>query len=168
MKVPSFFNNRIVRLVFLALAVLNIIGYLGTGAYECLLVFAVGYALTDNYCHNQSCSILGALFAANFVWGCGRVKETFVETMKGAKEHSKDAADSATKAAMQAMKEGMSDEDKQKMLEAAQAAAQAAKTAEHCKSGGGGDMTDEQKAAMKADGLTYKFENDTCNVSLTE
>ena len=81
MKVPSFFNNKIVQYVFLALAVMNILGYLSTGAYECLLVFAVGYALTDNYCRNRSCSILGALFAANFVWGCGRVKETFVETL---------------------------------------------------------------------------------------
>ena len=103
MKVPSFFNNKIVRWVFLALAVMNIIGYLSTSAYECLLVFAVGYALTDNYCNNQSCSILGALFAANFVWGCGRVKETFVEAMKGAKEHAQDASSSATKAASAAL-----------------------------------------------------------------
>ena len=124
MKVPSFFNNKIVQYVFLALAVMNILGYLSTGAYECLLVFAVGYALTDNYCKNRSCAILGALFAANFVWGCGRVKETFVESMKGAKEHAKDASESATKAALEAMKEGNEDDEKaKKALEAAQAAA---------------------------------------------
>ena len=101
MKVPSFFNNKIV---------------------QCLLVFAVGYALTDNYCRNRSCSILGALFAANFVWGCGRVKETFVETMKGAKEHATDASESATKAAMEAMKEGADKEATDSALEAAKAA----------------------------------------------
>ena len=123
MKVPSIFNNKIVRYVFLALAVMNILGYLSTGAYECLLVFAVGYALTDNYCKNQSCSILGALFAANFIWGCGRVKETFVEGMKGAKEHAKDASESATKAALEAMKEGNDDEAAAAALKAAQAAA---------------------------------------------
>lgn len=126
MKVPSFFNNKIVRYVFLALAIMNILGYLSTGAYECLLVFAVGYALTDNYCHNQSCSILGALFAANFIWGCGRVKETFVESMKDSDEHSKDASESATKAALEAMKEGgKSDKEIQSKLAAAQLAANA-------------------------------------------
>lgn len=169
MKVPSFFNNKIVRWVFLALAVMNIIGYLSTSAYECLLVFAVGYALTDNYCNNQSCSILGALFAANFVWGCGRVKETFVEAMKGAKEHAQDASSSATKAASAALKEGMTDDEKQAMLEAAQAAAAAATKAEHCKAGGGGDMTDEQKNDMAdQDFLQYKFENDSCSVSMKQ
>ena len=110
MKVPGFFNNKIVKYVFLALAVLNVVGYLSTGSYECFLVFAVAYALTDNYCKNQSCSILGALFAANFVWGCGRVKESFVEAMKDSDGHSADAAVSATKAALEAMKEGAGEE----------------------------------------------------------
>ena len=145
MKVPSFFNNKIVRWVFLALAVMNIVGYLGTGAYECLLVFAVGYALTDNYCKNQSCSILGGLFAANFVWGCGRVKETFVETMKGAKEHSKDAAASATKAAQEA------------------AAAYGKFSAAECAVGGGDK--DKLKGVFK-DGLTYTLEGDQCKIEL--
>jgi len=111
MKVPGFFNNKIVKYVFLALAVLNVVGYLSTGSYECFLVFAVAYALTDNYCKNQSCSILGALFAANFVWGCGRVKESFVEAMKDSDGHSADAAISATKAALGAMREGASDKE---------------------------------------------------------
>ena len=120
MKVPAFFNNKIVKYVFLALAVLNVVGYLSTGSYECFLVFAVAYALTDNYCKNQSCSILGALFAANFVWGCGRVKESFIEAMKDSDGHSKDAAESATKAALEAMKEGAPNaDDKVKLAEAA-------------------------------------------------
>lgn len=143
MKVPSFFNNKIVRYVFLALAVMNILGYLSTGAYECLLVFAVGYALTDNYCHNQSCSILGALFAANFIWGCGRVKETFVESMKGSKEHTKDASESATKAALEAMKENNTSESElQSKLEAAQKAAKAVTEQANCE----GKMTGEHAA----------------------
>lgn len=148
MKVPSFFNNKIVRYVFLALAVMNILGYLSTGAYECLLVFAVGYALTDNYCHNQSCSILGALFAANFIWGCGRVKETFVESMKGSKEHSKDASESATKAALEAMKEAnkgtgaVSDSELQTKLAAAQVAANAVTEQTKCE----GKMTGDHAA----------------------
>ena len=120
MKVPGFFNNKIVKYVFLALAVLNIVGYLSTGSYECFLVFAVAYALVDNYCKNQSCSILGALFAANFVWGCGRVKESFVEAMKDSDGHARDAAESATKSALEAMKEGAGDaEDKAELAKKA-------------------------------------------------
>ena len=125
MKVPSFFNNKIVKYVFLALAVLNVVGYLSTGSYECFLVFAVAYALTDNYCKNQSCSILGALFAANFVWGCGRVKESFVEAMKDSAGHSQDAAESATKAALEAMKEGASDKECDEKCELAKKAKKA-------------------------------------------
>tara|TARA_B110000008_G_C16823266_1_gene505525 strand:- start:85 stop:507 length:423 start_codon:yes stop_codon:yes gene_type:complete len=120
MKVPGFFNNKIVKYVFLALAVLNVVGYLSTGSYECFLVFAVAYALTDNYCKNQSCSILGALFAANFVWGCGRVKESFVEAMKDSDGHSKDAAESATKAALEAMKEAAPEEVVQEKMAVAE------------------------------------------------
>ena len=151
MKVPSIFNNKIVRYVFLALAVMNILGYLSTGAYECLLVFAVGYALTDNYCKNQSCSILGALFAANFIWGCGRVKETFVEGMKGAKEHAKDASESATKAALEAMKEGNDDEAAAAALKAAQAAAESVTEMEKCDGNIAGH-----------DGYVYKKNGDKC------
>lgn len=134
MKVPGFFNNKIVKYVFLALAVLNVVGYLSTGSYECFLVFAVAYALTDNYCKNQSCSILGALFAANFVWGCGRVKESFVEAMKDSDGHSQDAAVSATKAALEAMKEGASDkecDDKCQLAKLAKAEAECKKKDGH-------------------------------------
>ena len=154
MKVPSFFNNKIVQYVFLALAVMNILGYLSTGAYECLLVFAVGYALTDNYCRNRSCSILGALFAANFVWGCGRVKETFVETMKGAKEHATDASESATKAALEAMKEGADKEATDSALEAAKAAAKSVTDMNNCE----GSMKDAGH-----DGYMYMKDGDTCS-----
>ena len=86
---------------------MNVVGYLSTGSYECFLVFAVAYALTDNYCKNHKLFNFKALFAANFVWGCGRVKESFVEAMKDSDGHSKDAAESATKAALEAMKEEM-------------------------------------------------------------
>lgn len=105
MKVPGIFNNKILCYAMLFLATMNIIGYLTTGAYECLLVFSVAYAGVNHLCKNQTCAILGGLFAANFLWGCGRVKETFVEAMKGSEEHASDASASATKAALEAMKE---------------------------------------------------------------
>ncbi|RZD41459.1 MAG: hypothetical protein CXT73_04920 [Methanobacteriota archaeon] len=127
MKVPGIFNNKILCYAMLFLATMNIIGYLTTGAYECLLVFSVAYAGVNYLCKNQSCSILGALFAANFIWGCGRVKETFVETMKDSDAHMNDAADSSTKGALEAMKEFNKDPSDAK----ANKATVAAKAAEH-------------------------------------
>ena len=115
---------------------------------------------------NHSGSIFGGLFAANFVWGCGRVKETFVETMKGAKEHSKDAADSATKAAQEAMKDpNAASDSKAQMLKAAQeaAAAYGKFSAAECAVGGGDK--DKLKGVFK-DGLTYTLEGDQCKIEL--
>jgi hypothetical protein len=126
MKVPGIFNNKILCYAMLFLATMNIIGYLTTGAYECLLVFSVAYAGVNYFCKNQSCSILGALFAANFMWGCGRVKETFIESMKDADAHLADAAASSTKGALEAMKEFAKNpsEGKAKKAEVAAAAAE--------------------------------------------
>jgi hypothetical protein len=86
--------------------------------------------------------------------------------MKGAKEHSKDAADSATKAAQEAMKDPMTDKDsKAQMLKAAQAAAAAYGkfSLEDCAVGGGGK--DKLKGVFK-DGLTYTLEGDQCKIEL--
>ena len=149
MKVPGIFNNKILCYAMLFLETMNIIGYLTTGAYECLLVFSVAYAGVNHLCKNQTCAILGGLFAANFLWGCGRVKETFVEAMKGANEHSDDASASATKAALEAMKEAATSgnpADKAKADALAKAAEEAAKAA----------TTKEACEAAKADG--YSFE----------
>ena len=151
MKVPGIFNNKILCYAMLFLATMNIIGYLTTGAYECLLVFSVAYAGVNHLCKNQTCAILGGLFAANFLWGCGRVKETFVEAMKGSEQHAGDASASATKAALEAMKEAANSgnpADKAKADALAKAAADAAKAATDA---------DLCKAA-KADGYTFKPE----------
>ena len=150
MKVPAIFNNKILCYAMLFLATMNIIGYLTTGAYECLLVFSVAYAGVNHLCKNQTCAILGGLFAANLLWGCGRVKETFVEAMKGSSAHADDASASATKAALEAMKEAATSNnpaDKKKADALAAAAAAAAKAAD----------TKEKCDAAKADG--YSFES---------
>ena len=135
----------------LFLATMNIIGYLTTGAYECLLVFSVAYAGVNHLCKNQTCAILGCLFAANLLWGCGRVKETFVEAMKGSSAHADDASASATKAALEAMKEAAasgSNKDANAADAAAQLAAKAAEAAakikveKDCKGKMSGDFKD--------------------------
>ena len=140
----------------LFLATMNIIGYLTTGAYECLLVFSVAYAGVNHLCKNQTCAILGGLFAANFLWGCGRVKETFVETMKDSTAHAMDSSASATKAALEAMKEfktnptqGSADTAKAAQDAAAKAAAAAADIAKNA-----GDDKACKGASM--DGYTFK------------
>lgn len=150
MKVPAIFNNKILCYAMLFLATMNIIGYLSTGAYECLLVFSVAYAGVNHLCKNQTCAILGGLFAANLLWGCGRVKETFVEAMKDSSAHADDASASATKAALEAMKEAATSNnpvDKKKADALAKAAADMAKAAD----------TKEKCDAAKAEG--YSFES---------
>jgi len=105
MKIPNLFKNKILCYALLVLAVLNVIGYITSGAYECLIVFLLAYYGADQYFNNMSVSVIVALFASNFVFGCGRVKETFVENMKGSKEHMADAANMAAKGASEAFKE---------------------------------------------------------------
>ena len=58
------------------------------------------------YCKNKSLAILAALFVANFVFGCGRVKEGFEEAMKAPEDLLKDAAEAAEKAGGMLEKEG--------------------------------------------------------------
>ena len=152
MKVPAIFNNKILCYAMLFLATMNIIGYLTTGAYECLLVFSVAYAGVNHLCKNQTCAILGGLFAANLLWGCGRVKETFVEAMKGSEQHANDASASATKAALEAMKEAAStgsDKDANAADAAAQLAAKAAEAA--------AKITEEKKCKGKMTGEFKDF-----------
>ena len=84
MKLPGLFKNKILCYALVVLAVLNVIGYITAGAYECLAVFLLAYYGADQYCKNMSCSIIVGLFASNFLFGCGRVKETFVENLKRA------------------------------------------------------------------------------------
>ena len=110
MKVPKIFNNEVVHYALIFLAVLNVVGYVAAKAYECLVLFGVGYYAANTYIKNVGLSILAALFLSNFVFGCGRVTESFVENMKGSREHMVDAAKSAQKAAF----EGLNETEKEK------------------------------------------------------
>ena len=95
MKVPAILKNKYVCYALMALASLNVIGYLTVKAWECLALFTLTAYSCYCYCNNVSCSILAALFVANFVFGCGRVKEGFEDAMKGPVEHMNDVADIA-------------------------------------------------------------------------
>ena len=107
MKVPAVLKNKYLFYALAVLAALNVIGYASVKAYECLALFLLaGYGM-HCYCKNKSLAILAALFVANFVFGCGRVKEGFEEAMKAPEDLLKDAADAASKAGEQlSMQEG--------------------------------------------------------------
>lgn len=99
MKVPALLKNKYVFYGLAAVAVLNVAGYAMVRSYECLALFGLSAYGAHCYCKNKSLSILAALFVANFVFGCGRVKEGFEEVMKGSRDHLNDARNSADKAA---------------------------------------------------------------------
>ena len=98
MKVPALLKNKYVCYALMALATLNIIGYVTVKAWECLALFSLAGYSAHCYCKNVSLAILAALFVANFVFGCGRVKEGFEDALKGPVEHLKEAKDEAEQA----------------------------------------------------------------------
>ena len=130
MKVPAVLKNKYLFYALAVLAALNVIGYASVKAYECLALFVLaGYGM-HCYCKNKSLAILAALFVANFVFGCGRVKEGFEEAMKAPEDLLKDAAEAAEKAG------GMLDrEGKEGMADVcAQVSGAALDTANECES----------------------------------
>ena len=106
MKVPAVLKNKYLFYALAVLAALNVIGYASVKAYECLALFLLaGYGM-HCYCNNKSLSILAALFVANFVFGCGRVKEGFEEALKAPEDLLKDAAEAASEAGDRLRKKG--------------------------------------------------------------
>ena len=67
-------------------------------AWECLALFGLSAYSAHCYSGDKCVAILAALFVANFVFGCGRVKEGIDETLKGPEDHAADAAHSASEA----------------------------------------------------------------------
>lgn len=92
MKVPALLKNKYVCYALMALAALNVIGYVTVKAWECLALFSLAGYSAHCYCKNVSVAILAGLFVANFVFGCGRVKEGFEDAMKGPVEKMADIA----------------------------------------------------------------------------
>ena len=110
MKVPAVLKNKYLFYALAVLAALNVVGYASVKAYECLALFVLaGYGM-HCYCNNKSLAILAALFVANFVFGCGRVKEGFEEAMKAPEDLLRDVKDAAVKAGGMLEKEGMDQE----------------------------------------------------------
>ena len=79
-------KNKYVLYAVSALAVLNVLGYLSIGSMECLGVFALTALVCQQYNKNMTVCLLAAIFAANVVFGCGRIKENFTEGADEMKE----------------------------------------------------------------------------------
>jgi len=101
MKVPALLKNKYVCYALLALATLNIIGYVSVKAWECLALFVLAGYSCYCYCKNVGCSVLAAIFVANFVFGCGRVKEGFEDALKGPVENLLEGEENINKAVSQ-------------------------------------------------------------------
>ena len=107
MKVPGILKNKYVFYALAALAVLNVVGYVSVQAWECLALFSLTAYSAHCYCNNKACAILAALFVANFVFGCGRVKAGMEDMLKSAEDHMADVVAAADKASEKAETEGM-------------------------------------------------------------
>lgn len=88
LTLQNVLKNKYVLYAVSALAVLNVLGYLSIGSMECLGVFALTALVCQQYNKNMTVCLLAAIFAANVVFGCGRIKENFVE----GNEHATDGA----------------------------------------------------------------------------
>ena len=104
MQVPSLFRNKYVRMAAIALAVINVLGYLSVKAYECLALFGLAAYSANCYCKNTVCAILAGLFVANFVFGCSRVQEGLESAIGGPAKDMQNLADKAKKVLENSMK----------------------------------------------------------------
>ena len=98
MKLPGFLSNKYVFYALATLAVLNVVGYVSVKAWECLVLFVLTAYSTQCYSKNKCASILAALFVANFVFGCGRLREGLENITDGPTESLGKAAEAVEKA----------------------------------------------------------------------
>ena len=78
MNIDKLLNSKPLYWIAMILMVINILGYISIGSIECIVIFAIGYYVSNYFTKKyQSLDILAGLFAANVVFGCGRIKEGF-------------------------------------------------------------------------------------------
>ena len=98
----SLLKNKYVLYAVSALAAINVLGYLSIGSVECLAVFAASVLACQQYNKNMIVCLLVALFAANVVFGCGRIKENFEGMAHGEKDDESDKKESKDKVSEEA------------------------------------------------------------------
>lgn len=75
MKLQKIIKNKYLYYAACALAAINLLGYISQGSMECILLFAVGTYAANHFTKNRTLDIFVGLFAANVLFGCGRIKE---------------------------------------------------------------------------------------------
>ena len=100
MKLANLVKSKYFCYFTYALMVINLLGYVSTGAMECVVVFALAtFACKSCLSKNMCLCIFGGLFVSNILFGCSKVKEGFREgltkaecTTKKADKETKEAA----------------------------------------------------------------------------
>ena len=75
MNVNKLLKNKMLLYVAYGLAIINILGYVNLGSFECLAVFGIAFYILRHFTKNMTLQIFGGLLVSNVVFGCGRVRE---------------------------------------------------------------------------------------------
>ena len=82
MNVNKILKHKMLLYVAYFLAVINIIGYVNLGSFECLAVFGVAFYILTHCTKNVALQIFGGLLVSNVVFGCGRMREGMEKNKK--------------------------------------------------------------------------------------
>jgi len=78
MKLANLVKSKYFCYFTYALMVINLLGYVSTGAMECVVIFALAtFACKSCLSNNMCLCIFGGLFVSNIIFGCSKVKEGF-------------------------------------------------------------------------------------------
>jgi hypothetical protein len=120
MNIQKIIKNKYLYYVACVLAAINLLGYISQGSMECILLFAVGTYAANHFTKNRTLDIFVGLFAANVLFGCGRIKEGMATPSETIEKVSADVASAKRKTCTGKNKEW--NEDKQECLDKAVAA----------------------------------------------
>jgi len=79
MNFNNMLKNKYLYYAAVALMVINVLGYVSLGSIECVLVLGGAAYLANHFTKNRTVDIFVGLFVSNILFGCGRLKEGFVE-----------------------------------------------------------------------------------------
>lgn len=79
MNINKIITHKYFHYTAIALMIFNIIGYVSIQSMECVLIFGAAAYAANHFTKNRALDIFIGLFVANVLFGCGRVKEGFVE-----------------------------------------------------------------------------------------
>jgi hypothetical protein len=106
MNFNNVLKSKYLYYAAVALMVINVLGYVSLGSIECVMVLGGAAYLANQFTKNRTVDIFIGLFVSNILFGCGRLKEGFVEGNKTAGEKAHEAACKASMEAEECKKNG--------------------------------------------------------------